>query len=112
MSLPKELSPGEELLAQHLTIYKIPFEREAVLVEGRKWKTDFVIETHMLAIEVEGGTEWGKSRHSRGRGFENDARKYNAIALKGYRVLRFTTAMVLAGEAIDTIRAAIGGEKL
>jgi len=55
-------------------------------------------------VEIEGGTRFGKSRHSRGDGFERDARKYNAAALLGWRILRFTTAMVISGEAIDVVR--------
>jgi len=56
-----------------------------------------------MAVEIEGGTVYGRSRHSQGAGFEGDCRKYNALALAGVKVLRFTTAMVKSGEAIDTV---------
>ena len=57
----------------------------------------------IIVVEVEGGT-WAKGRHTRGKGFENDCRKYNSAALLGYRVLRFTTNMVNSGEALKVIK--------
>jgi hypothetical protein len=104
--IPKALSPGEEEFAQHLKIYGIEALREVKFCEGRKWAFDFLIHhsENSLAIEIEGGTSFGKSRHSKGKGFENDCQKYNTASLMGYTVLRFTTAMVHSGEAIDTVR--------
>jgi hypothetical protein len=104
--IPKAPSPGEEEFAMHCKIYNIDYLREAEFCPGRKWRFDFLLnhpETS-LAIEIEGGTSFGKSRHSSGKGFENDARKYNTAALMGYTVLRFSTQMVHSGEAIDTVR--------
>lgn len=94
-------SPGEEEFAQHCRAYGLNPEREALLIAGRNWRFDFWFPEHNLAVEIEGATRFGKSRHSRGSGFENDARKYNAAALAGIRVLRFTTAMVHSAEAIS-----------
>lgn len=109
--IPAALSNGEEEFAQHLGAYKIPFEREVQWHPKRKWRADFSIQrsgkTNIL-VEVEGGTAFGKSRHSRGKGFDEDARKYNTAALMGITVLRFSTAMVRSGEAIDTVREVLG----
>jgi very-short-patch-repair endonuclease len=91
----------------HLVCYKIDFQREVEIIEDRKYRVDFYLRDWDIALEVEGGTSFGKSRHSRGAGFENDARKYNALALAGVKVLRFSTKMVESGEAIDTIIAAV-----
>ena len=102
--LPKELSTGEEAFADHCRIYGLAPEREYKFAPGRKWAFDFAWPDSKLAVEIEGGTRFGKSRHSRGDGFERDARKYNAAALLGWRILRFTTAMVISGEAIDVVR--------
>ncbi len=104
--IPKALSPGECEFALHCDIYKIEYLREVEFCPGRKWKFDFLIHhpDTQIAVEIEGGTAFGKSRHSQGDGFEADARKYNTAALMGYTVLRFSTAMVKSGEAIDTIR--------
>jgi very-short-patch-repair endonuclease len=71
---------------------------------GRKYRFDFYFREKDLAVEIEGGTAFGRSRHSYGLGFEEDARKYNAAALLGIKVLRFSTAMVKSAEAIDTVR--------
>ena len=58
-------------------------------------------------MEVEGGT-WSWGRHVRPDGFERDAEKYNAAALAGWRVLRFTGKMVEDGRALATLRQALG----
>jgi very-short-patch-repair endonuclease len=102
--LPKDLSEGEETFALHCRAkLKVQPVREVKLVEGREWRFDFFFPDHNLAVEIEGGTSHGKSRHSFGIGFENDARKYNAAAMAGVRLLRFTTEMVKSGEAINTV---------
>jgi very-short-patch-repair endonuclease len=105
--IPKALSEGEEQFALHCKIYKLKPEREYVFAAPRKWAFDFAWPEKKIAVEIEGGTAFGKSRHSRGEGFEKDVRKYNAAALLGWRVLRFTTAMVVSGEAIDSVRVAL-----
>jgi len=105
--IPKKLSEGEEMFALHCSIYHLTPEREYKFADGRKWAFDFAWPEKKIAVEIEGGTAFGKSRHSRGEGFEKDVRKYNAAALLGWRVLRFTTAMVVSGEAIDSVREAL-----
>ena len=79
-------------------------ETEWIFHPTREWRFDFAF-PHMippLAIECEGGT-WSRGRHVRGKGFEKDLEKYNAAALLGWRVLRFTGDMVRDGRAIDVI---------
>jgi len=108
IGLRMPLSVGEETFLLHCRAYKLREpEREVILVPGRKWRVDFYWPSHRLAVEIEGSTQFGKSRHSRGQGFENDARKYNTLSLMGIKVMRFTTSMVQSGEAIDTVRAAL-----
>lgn len=104
--LPKKLSPGEEILALHLRANKIDFDREVCLIPGRKWRVDFLLRPS-LVVEVEGGS-WMMGRHQRPGGFEADIAKYNALTLAGYSILRFTTAMVVSGKAIDTILPLLG----
>jgi very-short-patch-repair endonuclease len=58
----------------------------------------------MLAVEVEGGS-WIHGRHVRAKGFEADCEKYNTAVLLGWRILRFTTAMVESGLAISAVKA-------
>jgi hypothetical protein len=57
---------------------------------------------------VEGGTSFGKSRHSKGEGFEKDAAKYNRAAREGWVVLRYSTRMVTDGSAIDEVLEVLG----
>lgn len=103
------MSIGEETLALHLRAYKIPFEREVCLIPGRKWRVDFYLKQYGAVLEVEGGI-WKKSRHGHGAGFEDDARKYNALTIAGYKVLRFSTGMVESSEAIDVVRSLVNQE--
>jgi len=102
--LPKKLSIGEETLALALRANGITdYVREYQFDPKRQWKFDFAWPDHRLAVEIEGGTKFGKSRHSQGDGFEEDCRKYNAAAVLGWTVLRFSTAMVMSGEALGVI---------
>ena len=100
MTFPKTGSIGEETLALHLRAHNIPFDREVMLVPGRKWRWDFVVKD--LAIEIQGGT-WTHGGHSRGLGQIRDFQKQNASVKAGYRPLAFTTDMVTSGEAINDI---------
>ena len=68
----------------------------------RRWRADFAFPDKMLLVEFEGGIFKG-GRHTRGAGFVEDCEKYNAAALLGYHVLRFTDKAVRQGTAIVTI---------
>jgi len=113
---PRKISKGEETLALAL---KLTIEAEdqqlAVAREhgfakeiGRRWRFDFAWPRHKLAVEVEGGSAIN-GRHVRPKGFRDDGEKYNAAVLLGWRVLRYTTAMVMkdTGLVIDQIKTAL-----
>ena len=102
MHIPKSLSVGEEAFAQHCQAYRLSPVREHQFC-ARKWRFDFAWPERKLAVEVEGGTRSGKSRHSRGDGFEKDAAKYNRAARDGWTVLRYSTRMVTDGTAINEV---------
>jgi len=68
----------------------------------RRWRFDYAWPYKMVALEIEGGI-WVKGRHVRGKGYENDCRKYNEAAVNGWRVLRVTTGMVRNGEMFSTL---------
>lgn len=72
----------------------------------RQWRADFAWPAKMLIVEYEGGIHTG-GRHTRGKGFENDAEKYNEATLLGYRVLRITFGMVRSGMALDVTERAL-----
>lgn len=110
--IPKALSLGEETFFLQCRAYKLDPVREYQFLPDRKWRFDAAFVEAMIAIEIEGGTSFGKSRHSRGQGFENDCKKYNAATALGWCVFRFTTAMVQRGEAIDFLLQAIYPEDL
>jgi len=99
-------SKGEETFALQLRALKInDYEREYLFAKPRRFRFDFAWPNKPIgiAVEIEGGT-WSAGRHNRGSGFVNDCRKYNLAAHLGWKVFRFTTDMVISGEAIEFIR--------
>ena len=62
------------------------------------WKFDFAWPDRMIAAEVDGGT-WSGGRHVRGAGYEGDCIKLNYAASMGWKVFRYTGAMVTDGRA-------------
>jgi len=91
------------LLERHLAELGLEFERECRFYRLRRWKSDFLVKNvllngQMVLLEIEGAV-YTQGRHTRGKGYENDMRKYNRAQAMGYYVLRFSTNMVLRGEA-------------
>jgi very-short-patch-repair endonuclease len=101
-------SPLESTFAGQCRALRLPEpEREVVFARPRRWRFDFAWPVERVAVELEGGTYTG-GRHTRGRGFEADCEKYNAATALGWRVFRFTAAMVRDGRAAATIEEALG----
>jgi very-short-patch-repair endonuclease len=100
--IPQALSEGEETFALHCKARGLTPQRE-VQFATRGWRFDFAWPDKKVAVEVEGGTSFGRSRHSKGDGFEKDAAKYNRAARDGWIVLRYSTRMVISGEAINEV---------
>jgi very-short-patch-repair endonuclease len=73
-------------------------EREFLFASDRKWRFDFAFPAEKVAVEIE-----GRGRHQSFGGFEKDAEKYNAAAKLGWRLLRYTPAMVMRGDAIADV---------
>lgn len=105
--IPQALSVGEETFAMHCRAHELEPRREFQFCE-RLWRFDFAWPDEKVAVEVEGGTAFGKSRHSQGAGFEKDAAKYNRAARDGWIVLRYSTRMVESGEAIYEVVSVLG----
>lgn len=78
-------------------------------IPGRKFRFDGAWPELMICYEVEGG-QWIRGRHQRPIGYEKDCEKYNLAALEGWKVLRFTPAMIDDGRALATIEEAIKRE--
>ena len=70
----------------------------------RRWRFDFAYPDLKLAIEAE-GCVYAQGRHTRGKGYEGDCKKYNAAALDGWVVLRYTTGTISSMEKDLTLFA-------
>ena len=102
------MSNLEDTFLFHIRAAGLPEpEREYKFHPTRKWPFDFAYPYLRVAIEVEGG-KWIQGRHQRPDGFEKDCEKYNAAALLGWYVYRFTADMIASGEALRTIEKALG----
>lgn len=74
----------------------------------RKWRFDYAIPEHKIALEVEGGV-WTGGRHTSPKGFLNDMEKYNTATLMGWRVLRTTPDELHTNTTLQMLRTAISG---
>lgn len=102
------MSEGEELFAMHCRVCNLNPVREYLFCSPRRWRFDFAFPLEKIAVEIEGGT-WIQGRHNRGSSIEKDMEKYNRAARLGWIVLRYSTNMVVRGEAIDEVLEAIQG---
>lgn len=71
----------------------------------RRFRWDLCWPARMVAVELDGAIWRGrKGGHTGGKGYERMCVKQNLGTAVGWRVLRFTTAMVESGEAVRVIR--------
>lgn len=81
-------SPLETRFAQFVRGQKLPEpvrQLEMELPNGRKIRLDFAWPDHKVVVEVD-----GRRYHSGGRAFQLDREKSNALALKGWTLVRIT----------------------
>ncbi len=109
VAVPRPASAGEETFALHCRAYGLLPVREYVFHPKRRWRFDFAFPEHKLSIEIEGGVN---GRHQRRAGFEADCVKYAHAAVMGWLVMRFTTNMVMNGQAIDFVLAFLNKTRL
>lgn len=101
--IPKAPSQLEERFARDLRALKVlEAQREYRFAPPRMWRFDFAWPEQRFAVEIEGGV-WTNGRHTRGSGFVADTEKYNAAALAGWKVLRFTEKSVRDGSAVELV---------
>ena len=81
------------MISSALNILEVDHVREYKFLEDRRFKFDIAIPERKIAIEFEGGIFSG-GRHTRGKGYSNDAKKYNLAAMHGWKLLRYTSADV------------------
>lgn len=72
--------------------------------ETRKWRFDWCIPSHKIAIEEEGSV-WTNGRHTRGKGFIGDMEKYNTATAMGWKIIRILPGKY--GEALRYIEMII-----
>ena len=73
----------------------------------RRWRFDYAIPAHRIALEVEGGV-WTGGRHTSPKGFLGDMEKYNTATLMGWRVFRCTPDSLYTSGTLNLIRTAMG----
>lgn len=102
----------EKAFKRQMTALKIyGFIEEYYFAKPRRYRFDFANTELKIAIELEGGT-WskGKSRHTTGKGFQEDCRKYNLAGSLGWTVYRGDATMVKNGELVNFIEKVLNNE--
>ena len=107
---PSKASDGPKASKAYVAKLCEKWEREHRFAPPRRFRFDWALPSHRVAVEWE-GIFAGKSRHTTLKGYSKDAEKYNAAAILGWIVLRFT-ALHTRAYVDETIRAAVtvGGE--
>ena len=90
------------------TDLKVECVKEYKFHPTRRWRFDYAIPEHKIALEVEGGG-WTGGRHTSPKGFLGDIEKYNTATLMGWRVFRTTPDELYKLSTINLIKAAILG---
>lgn len=86
-------------------------EREFRFHPVRKWRFDYAVPEHKVALEVEGGV-WTGGRHTSSKGFLKDIEKYNTATVMGWKVVRTTPKALYALTTLNLLRdACLGTEK-
>lgn len=107
--LAKHASEPEFIFAHQALADKLPpFECEYRFDEERRFRFDFAIVEHRLAVEIDGAI-WARGAHSSPMGILRDMEKLNLAVMRGWWVLRFTPAQVKSGEAIETVKKWLEG---
>ena len=75
---------------------------------GRRYEFDFAWPHLLLALEVMGGTFSGGA-HVRGARYEQDCEKLCEGAIRGWRVMYVTAAMIDDGRALSLVARALKG---
>lgn len=100
--MPRKLKlDPSTLLIMQLDENKIPHPiSEYKFYNLRRWRFDFAWPNKKVAIEIDGGGfSFGGGKHMQPR----DLEKLNTAAALGWKVYRFTPAMITTGQAIKFI---------
>lgn len=80
-----------EMISRALQILNVNHVTEYKFLHDRRFRFDIAIPDKMIAVEFEGGV-FTNGRHTRGKGYSNDIKKYNLAVLHGWKLLRYSTA--------------------
>lgn len=89
---------------------KVECVKEYKFHPTRKWRFDYAIPAHKIALEVEGGV-WTGGRHTSPKGFLGDMEKYNTATAMGWRLLRTTPERLCSNETLQMVRDIIAGDQ-
>jgi len=78
----------------------------------RRFRFDLAYPLYQVALEREGGTLAGRSRHTTGLGYQHDIGKYNTAACQGWLVVRADAAMMADGRAVEWLARALASRGL
>lgn len=81
-----------------------PLVAERMVVEGRKYRTDYIHKRSRVSIEINGGT-WSKKKmgHNSGSGIERDATKQNLVVMNGYVPFILTSKMLAKKNIVSNL---------
>lgn len=72
----------------------------------RRWRFDYAMPEHKIAVEVEGGV-WTGGRHTSPKGFLGDIEKYNTATAMGWRILRTIPDELVSAKMLKMLRGMI-----
>ena len=81
-----------------------PLVAERMVVEGRRYRTDYIHKLARVSIEINGGT-WSKKKtgHNSGSGIERDATKQNLVVMNGYVPFILTSKMLAKKNIVSNL---------
>ena len=85
------------------SVYGFDVVKEYKFTSERKWRIDYAIPSHKVAVEVEGGA-FTNGRHTRGTGFIADMEKYNELTCQGWALIRTTPQLLLTEKTLQNVR--------
>lgn len=80
------------------------WEREVALIQGRRFKHDFVNYKFKIAVEINGGIWMPKGGHSSGIGIQKDYEKLNLTLIAGYYPFMFSAKDVKSGYGLQLLQ--------
>ena len=93
----------EDLMCRQLRdAYINGFQRNCPFIKGRRFRADFWFPLERLALEVDGGVFLPRGGHTTGTGYTSDRERDVEALLQGILTVRYTTAQVKSGYALET----------